>query len=46
MTGFRSHLELWMNPMVDAATSENDFDLRNLRKEKISIYIGVEHHLS
>lgn len=41
MTGFRSHLELWMNPMVDAATSENDFDLRNLRKDKISIYIGI-----
>ena len=41
MTGFRSHLELWMNPLVDAATSENDFDLRNLRKKKISIYIGV-----
>ncbi len=41
MTGFRSQLELWMNPLVDAATSENDFDLRSLRKEKISIYIGV-----
>ena len=41
ITGFRSQLELWMNPIVDAATSGNDFDLRKLRKEKMSIYVGV-----
>lgn len=41
ITGFRSQLELWMNPIVDAATSGNDFDLRRLRKDKISIYVGV-----
>lgn len=39
--GFRSKLELWMNPLVDAATSENDFDLRDVRKKRMSIYLGV-----
>ena len=39
--GFRSRLELWMNPLVDAATSGNDFDLRDVRKRRMSIYIGV-----
>lgn len=41
MTSFRSRLELWMNPLVDAATSANDFDLRDLRKKKMSVYLGV-----
>lgn len=41
MTSFRSRLELWNNPLVDAATSANDFDLRDVRKKKMSIYIGV-----
>ena len=30
-----------MNPIVDAATSGNDFDLRDLRKKRMSIYVGV-----
>ena len=34
-------LNLWLNPHVDAATSESDFDLRDLRKRRISIYLGV-----
>jgi type IV secretion system protein VirD4 len=34
-------LGLWLNPLVDAATSANDFDLRDLRKRHISIYLGV-----
>lgn len=41
MTSFRSRLELWMNPLVDAATSANDFDLRDVRKKRMSIYLGV-----
>jgi type IV secretion system protein VirD4 len=41
MTGFRSRLELWYNPLVDAATSANDFDLRDVRKRRMSIYLGV-----
>ena len=30
-----------MNPILDAATSESDFDLRELRKKRMSIYVGV-----
>lgn len=41
MTSFRSRLELWMNPLVDAATSANDFDLRDLRKRRMTVYLGV-----
>lgn len=38
---FTSRLDLWLNPILDAATSENDFDLRRLRSEAMSIYVGV-----
>jgi type IV secretion system protein VirD4 len=38
---FTSRLDLWLNPILDAATSENDFDLRELRKRPMSIYVGV-----
>jgi len=41
ITSFRSRLELWINPLVDAATSANDFDLRDIRKKRMSIYLGV-----
>lgn len=34
-------LELWLNPRIDAATAENDFDLRELRRKRMSIYLGV-----
>jgi type IV secretion system protein VirD4 len=39
--GFRARLELWMNLLVDVATSGNDFDLREVRKRRMSIYLGV-----
>jgi type IV secretion system protein VirD4 len=34
-------LGLWLNPLVDAATAASDFDLRELRKVPMSIYLGV-----
>ncbi|WP_340318123.1 type IV secretory system conjugative DNA transfer family protein [Rhizorhabdus argentea] len=34
-------LNLWLNPYVDDATSESDFDLRDLRSQRLSIYLGV-----
>lgn len=37
-----SKLSLWLNPLLDAATSGNDMDLRDLRKKPISIYVGVK----
>jgi type IV secretion system protein VirD4 len=41
IAGFRSRLELWANPLVDAATSANDFDLREVRKTPMTIYVCV-----
>jgi len=38
---FTSRLDLWLNPILDAATSANDFDLRDLRRKPTSIYVGV-----
>jgi type IV secretion system protein VirD4 len=38
---FTSRLDLWLNPILDWATSANDFDLRELRSKPISIYVGV-----
>jgi type IV secretion system protein VirD4 len=38
---FTSRLDLWLNPMIDAATSANEFDLRDLRKRPISIYVQI-----
>ena len=36
-----SKLSLWLNPRVDAATEESDFDLRELRTRPMSVYLGV-----
>ena len=36
-----ARLGLWLNPRIDAATSTNDFDLRQLRQRPMSIYLGV-----
>jgi len=39
---FTSRLDLFANPLIDAATSENDFDWRDLRKRPMSIYLGFQ----
>lgn len=39
---FTSKLDLWLNPLIDAATSGNDFDFRELRKRPISIYCRIK----
>lgn len=38
---FTSRLDLFANPLIDRATSRNDFDLRSLRKTPMSIYLGI-----
>ncbi len=38
---FTSRLDLWLNPILDAATSASDFDLRELRSKAVSIYVAV-----
>src|ERR1700722_4587793 len=39
---FTSRLDLFANPLIDAATSANDFDWRNLRKCPMSIYLCMQ----
>lgn len=39
---FTGHFELFANPVINASTSASDFDLRDLRKKKMTIYIGIE----
>lgn len=41
MASFNVPLTLWASPIVDAATSANDFDLRDVRKKRMTIYLGV-----
>ncbi|WP_217705518.1 type IV secretory system conjugative DNA transfer family protein [Peristeroidobacter soli] len=38
---FTSRLDLWLNPLLDRATSSSDFDLRDLRRRPMSIYVAV-----
>jgi type IV secretion system protein VirD4 len=39
---FNAPLLIFANPLVDAATCASDFDVRDLRKERTSIYIGIQ----
>jgi len=34
-------LTLWANPLIDRATSRNDFDLRELRRVPTTIYLAI-----
>jgi type IV secretion system protein VirD4 len=38
---FSSRFEVLFNPVVDSVLSRNDFDLRNFRKEKMTVYMCV-----
>lgn len=39
---FKEPLNAWINPVLDAATSEDDFLLTDVRKKKMTIYIGIQ----
>lgn len=41
LASFNAPLVIWSNPIVDAATAANDFDLRDVRKRRMTIYIGI-----
>ena len=41
LVSFNAPLGIWANPIVDAATSASDFDLREVRRKRMSIYIGI-----
>ena len=36
-----SALGLWSNPRIDAATAGSDFDLREFRRKRAAVYVGV-----
>jgi type IV secretion system protein VirD4 len=42
MGTLKEPLNAWINPVLDAATSADDFSLNDLRKKKMSIYIGIQ----
>ncbi len=41
ISDFKSRMSIFLDPLIRYATSDNDFDLRNLRKQKMSIYIHI-----
>lgn len=43
-TTFTACLEIFSNPIINAAVSDSDFDLRDLRRKKITIYIGFSEN--
>lgn len=42
MGTLKEPLNAWINPVLDAATSADDFVLTDLRKKKMTIYIGIQ----
>lgn len=42
MGTFKEPLNAWINPVLDKATSDNDFLLTDLRRKKMTIYIGIQ----
>lgn len=41
LASFNAPLTIWANPIVDAATSADDFLLTEVRKKPMTIYIGI-----
>lgn len=42
LSTFNAPLLIFANPIVDAATSASDFDINEVRKQRMSIYIGIQ----
>ncbi|MEL6711957.1 MAG: type IV secretory system conjugative DNA transfer family protein [Pseudomonadota bacterium] len=36
-----SALELWANPLIDAATASSDFDISKFKSERTTVYVGA-----
>lgn len=41
LAAFNAPLMIWANPVVDAATSASDFSLAEVRRRRMSIYLGI-----
>jgi type IV secretion system protein VirD4 len=42
LSTFNAPLLIFANPLVDAATSASDFDVREVRRQRMTIYLGVQ----
>ncbi len=42
MGTFKEPLNAWINPVLDAATSGDDFLLTDVRRKKVTIYVGIQ----
>ena len=36
-----SSLELWANPLIDAATASSDFNVMEFKKKKTTVFVGL-----
>ncbi|MDZ5762024.1 Type IV secretion system component VirD4 [Candidatus Cyrtobacter comes] len=36
-----SSLELWANPLIDAATAKSDFNITEFKKKRTTVYVGL-----
>ncbi len=41
MSTLNSALELWANPLIDAATARSDFNVLEFKKKKTTVYVGL-----
>ncbi len=41
LKSFLSYFELFENPLIDAATSHSDFDITQLKKKRMTIYVSI-----
>jgi len=41
LAAFNAPLMIWANPIVDVATSASDFSLTQVRRQRMSIYLGI-----
>lgn len=41
LASFTAPLSIFMNPVIDKATSGNDFDLRDVRKNRMTVYLNI-----
>jgi len=39
---FKEPLNAWINPVLDAATSGDDFLLTDLRRKRMTVYVGIQ----
>ena len=42
MGSFKEPLNAWINPVLDAATSADDFRLDDVRRKRMTIYVGIQ----